>query len=72
MALIKTSGPTYKLSFFNGVSRGPVVKCLTLNQGDFRSCRTVGSSEYFFRGSVLGHDTSDPQPGTGETQERHE
>ena len=26
----------------------------------------------FFHGSVLGQDTSKPQPGTGETQERHE
>ena len=25
-----------------------------------------------FRGSVLGQDTSEPQPCTGETQERHE
>ena len=26
----------------------------------------------FFRGSVLGQDTSEPLPSTGETQERHE
>ena len=26
----------------------------------------------FFHGSVLGQDTSEPQPVTGETQERHE
>ena len=26
----------------------------------------------FFRGSILGQDTSEPQPSTGETQERHE
>ena len=27
---------------------------------------------WVFRGSVLGQDTSEPQPSTGETQERHE
>ena len=26
----------------------------------------------FFRGSVLGQDTSEPQPSTGESLERHE
>ena len=28
--------------------------------------------EHFFRGDVLGQDTSELQPSTGETQERHE
>ena len=27
---------------------------------------------WVFHGSVLGQDTSEPQPSTGETQERHE
>ena len=46
------------------VPRGPVVKCLTCNQGILGlSC--TGSSG-FFHGSVLG-----AQPSTGETQERH-
>ena len=52
------------------VLRGSVVKCLTRNTGILGSRRT-GSSE-FFCGSVLGQDTSEPQPSTGETQERHE
>ena len=40
------------------------------NEGVLGSSRT-GSSGYF-HGSVLGQDTSRPQPSTGETQERHE
>ena len=54
--------PTY-----NGLLRGSVVKCLTLNPGVLGLCRTGSSG--FFRGSVLGQDTSEPQPSTGETQE---
>ena len=52
------------------VPRGSVVKCLTRNPGVLGSSRTGSSG--FFRGNVLGQDTSEPQPSTGETQERHE
>ena len=51
-----------------GVPCGLVVKCLTRNPGVLGSSRT-GSSWFFH---VIGQDTSEPQPGTGETQERHE
>ena len=40
------------------VPRGPVVKCLTRNPGVLGSSRTGSSG--FFRGSVLGQDTSEP------------
>ena len=40
------------------VLRGPVVKCLTRNPGVLGSSRTESSG--FFRGSVLGQDTSEP------------
>ena len=50
--------------------RGSVVKCLTRNTGTLGSSGTGSSG--FFRGSVLGQDTSGPQPSTVETQERHE
>ena len=40
------------------VLRGSVVKCLTCNPGVLGSSRT-GSSGFFFRGSVLGQDTSE-------------
>ena len=53
-----------------GVLRGSVVKCLTSNPGVLSSSRSGSSG--FFRGSVLGQDTSEPQPSTGETHERHE
>ena len=53
-----------------GVLRGSVVKCLTRNPGVLGSSLTGSSG--FFRGSDLGQDTSEPQPSTGETQERHE
>ena len=56
--------------FIVGVLRGSVVKCLTRNPGVLGSSRTGSSG--FFRGSVLGQDTSEPQPSTGKTQERHE
>ena len=53
-----------------GVLLGSVVKCLTCNP------RVLGlscnGSSGFFSGSVLRQDTSEPQPSTGETQERHE
>ena len=52
------------------ILRGSVVKCWTCNPGVLGSSRTGSSG--FFRGSVLGQDTSEPQPSTGETQERHE
>ena len=58
------------LKFSPGVPSGSVVMCLTLNPEDLGSSRT-GSSEFFRRG-VLWQDTSEPQPSTGETQERHE
>ena len=50
-----------------GVLGGPVVKCLTRNPGVLGSSRTGSSG--FFCGSVLGQDTSEPQPSTGVTQE---
>ena len=63
---------TQLLSFqhFLGVLRGSVVKCLTRNPGVLGSSRTGFSG--FFCGSVLGQDTLEPHPSTGETQERHE
>ena len=71
-----SSGRIYHPFLFNpfpntpGVLRGSVVKCLTRNPGVLGSSLT--GSFGFFRGSVLGQDTSEPQPSTGETQERHE
>ena len=53
--------------FLIGVLRGWVVKCLTCNPGVLGSSRTGSSG--LFRGSVLGQDTSESQPSTGETQE---
>ena len=50
-----------------GVLRGSVVKSLTHNPGVLGSSRTGSSG--FFHGRVLGQDTSEPQPSTGETQE---
>ena len=50
-----------------GFLRGPVVKCLTRNPW-FEPHRILLG----FRGSVLAQDTSELQPSTGETQERHE
>ena len=47
--------------------RGSVVQCLTRNPGVLGSSCTGSSG--FFCGSVLGQDTSEPQPSTGETQE---
>ena len=54
-----------------GVLHGPVVKCFTRNPG------VLGFDPHwipwgFFRSSVLGQDTSEPQPSTGETQDRQE
>ena len=54
----------------NGVLRGSVVNCLTLNPGVLGWNRTGSSG--FFRGSGLWQDTSEPQLSTGETQERHQ
>ena len=48
------------------VPRGSVVKCFTRNPGVLGSSRTASSG--FFRRSVLGQDTSESQPSTGETQ----
>ena len=42
----------------SGVPRGSVVKCLTRNPGVLGSSLTESSG--FFRGSVLGQDTSEP------------
>ena len=50
-----------------GVLHGSVVKCFTCNLGVLGSSRTGSSG--FFRGSVPGQDTSEPQLSTGETQE---
>ena len=41
-----------------GVPRGSVVRCFTRNPGVLGSSRTRSSG--FFRGSVLGQDTSEP------------
>ena len=41
-----------------GVPRGSVVRCLTRNPGVLGSSRTRSSG--FYRGSVLGQDTSEP------------
>ena len=53
-----------------GVQHGLLVKCLTHNPGVLGSSGIWSSG--FFHGSVLGQDTSEPQPSTGETQERCE
>ena len=53
-----------------GVQLGLVVKCLTHNPAV--PCSSCTGSSGVFRLSVLGQDTSEPQPSTGETQERHE
>ena len=42
-------------------------QCLTHNPGVVGSSHTGSSG--FFLGCVLGQDTSEPQPSTGETQE---
>ena len=55
---------------FKGVLYDLVIKCLTRNPGVLGSSCTGSSG--FFHGSVLGQDISEPQPSTGETQERHE
>ena len=53
------------------LTRGPtMVKCLTHNPGVLGSRHT--GSNGFFGGSVLGQDTSEPQPIASEAQERHE
>ena len=44
--------------WFRGVPRGSVVRCLTRNPGVLGSSLTTSSG--FFRGSVLGQDTSEP------------
>ena len=46
---------------FARVPHGSVVRCLTRNPGVLGSSRT--RSPGFFRGSVLGQDTSEPSPG---------
>ena len=58
------------LGFTNRVLRCSVVKLLTRNQGALGLSRTGSSG--FCRGGVLGQDTSEPQPSTGDTQKRHE
>ena len=54
----------------SGVLRASVVGCLTRNPGVQGLSHT--GTPGFCHGSVLGQDTSEPQPSTGETQERHE
>ena len=66
------------------VLHGSVVKCLTRNLGSwvraaldplgfhFLFYLFIYLFIHFFRGSVLGKDTSEPQPSTGEIQEKHE
>ena len=61
---------SFKMFLNDGVLRGSVVECLTQNPGVLGLSRTGSSGS--FRGSVPGQDTSEPQPSTGETQERHE
>ena len=52
----------------SGVLHGSVVKYLTCNP----SVMVQGTLDPLgFHGSVLGQDTSKPQPSTSETQERH-
>ena len=51
----------------SGILHGSMVKCSTRNPGVLGSSHTGSSG--FFPGSVLGQDTSEPQPSTGETQE---
>ena len=46
------------LSLCVRVPRGSVVRCLTRNPGVLGSSRSKSSG--FFRGSVLGQDTSEP------------
>ena len=69
-------GNTNYLSHFGhswGVLRGSVVKCLTHNSGFLGlSHNGLANWNMVFHGSVPGQDTSEPQPGTVETQERHE
>ena len=48
----------HKLKVKTRVPRGSVVKCLTRNPGVLGSSLTGSSG--FFRGSVLGQDTSEP------------
>ena len=50
-----------------GVLHGLVVKCLTWNPGVLVS--NTSTSFGLFRGSVLGQDSSEPQPSTGEIQD---
>ena len=51
-----------------GVPSGSVINCLTRNPGVLGSSRT--ESFEFFRGSVLGQDTSEPRLSTSKTQKR--
>ena len=52
------------------VLRGLVMTCFTCKPGGLGLSPTGSSA--FLRGNALGQDTSEPQPSTGETQERHE
>ena len=67
--MVVTSTLSFLLDIFEGVLRGLVVKYLTRNS---RSLVLAVLDHVGFQGSVLGQDTSGPQPSTGETQERHE
>ena len=53
-----------QLSSDLGVLRGSLVKFLTLIQESWVELHWI---LWVFRGSVLGQDTSEPQPRTGET-----
>ena len=57
--------PQCFLSFQRGAPRVSVVKCLTRNPGVLGSTHNV--SYGIFPGIVVGQDTSEPQPSTGET-----
>ena len=64
-----TAKPPFSPFSHRGVSHGSVVKCLTCNPEVLGlSCTR---SSVFFHGNVLGQDTSESQPSTGETHERH-
>ena len=51
----------------NGVQHGLVVKCHNLGV----LCSSHSRFSGFFSGSVLGQDTSEPQPSTGKNREKH-
>ena len=62
--------PSFVLDFSFKCIRFMGPSWLSGNPGVLGSSHT--GSFGFFHGSVFGQDTSEPQPSTGETQERHE